>query len=218
VGRVDDLTGPPSGTDSHGLSRCITDLKDQSAIAHLLTPRSDIFQTGVVFFEVFGHDPHDERALGLEGETLCIERPLRRDRHTVLRDLSAVDAHLEPVVGPQTSDEKVSASAAVAQSPRNAKMAKVGFIFGQLRLLQWLYAHHGFVAQIGLRSCFPFPRTDLAYGDGTGYAKSCEAVQDRGADLDLSNLAIKVARRQALTKQFHTMHFRLDAASTVISR
>ncbi len=49
------------------------------------------------------------------------------------------------------------------------------------------------------------------------YAKSCEAVLDRGADLDLRNLAIKVARQQALTKQVHTMHFRLDAASTVIS-
>ena len=29
---------------------------------------------------------------------------------------------------------------------------------------------------VGLRLCFPFPRMDLAYGDGTRYAKSCEAV------------------------------------------
>lgn len=35
---------------------------------------------------------------------------------------------------------------------------------------------HGFVAQIVLRSCFPFPRMDLAYGHGRGYAKSCEVV------------------------------------------
>jgi hypothetical protein len=34
----------------------------------------------------------------------------------------------------------------------------------------------GIVAQIGLRLSFPFPRMDLAYGDGTWYAKSCEAV------------------------------------------
>jgi hypothetical protein len=27
----------------------------------------------------------------------------------------------------------------------------------------------GFVAQIGLRLCFPFPRMDLAYGHGTRY-------------------------------------------------
>ena len=47
---------------------------------------------------------------------------------------------------------------------------------------KWLFTDQllsplcGFVAQIGLRSCFPFPRTDLACGYGTGYAKSCEAV------------------------------------------
>ena len=34
----------------------------------------------------------------------------------------------------------------------------------------------GFVAQIGLRLDFPLPQTDLAYGDGAGYAESCEAV------------------------------------------
>ena len=46
----------------------------------------------------------------------------------------------------------------------------------------------------------PLSQTDLAYGDGMGYAKRCEAVQDRGADLDLGNLAIKVTRREALTE------------------
>jgi hypothetical protein len=34
----------------------------------------------------------------------------------------------------------------------------------------------GFVAQIGLRSISPLPQTDLAYSDGTWYAKRCEAV------------------------------------------
>lgn len=35
---------------------------------------------------------------------------------------------------------------------------------------------NGFVAQISLWVEFPFPQTDLAYGDSTRYAKSCEAV------------------------------------------
>ncbi|MBB3996012.1 hypothetical protein GGR95_003678 [Sulfitobacter undariae] len=63
----------------------------------------------------------------------------------------------------------------------------------------------------------PLSQTDLAYGDDMGYAKRYETVQDRGADLDLGNMAIKVTRREALTEQFHTMHFCLNAASTVIS-
>ena len=58
----------------------------------------------------------------------------------------------------------------------------------------------GFVAQIFLRRDSPLPQTDLAYGHGTRYAKSCEAVQDRGTDLDLRNLPIEVARREALTE------------------
>ena len=49
------------------------------------------------------------------------------------------------------------------------------------KLMVWM----GFVAQTRLRAGFSLPRTDLAYGDGTGYAKSCEAVEDHGADLDL---------------------------------
>lgn len=74
----------------------------------------------------------------------------------------------------------------------------------------------GFVAQIGLMSVFPLPQTDLAYGYGTRYAKNCEAVEDRGADLDLCNLTLEVARRKALAKQFYTMHLRFDAAPAVI--
>jgi hypothetical protein len=34
----------------------------------------------------------------------------------------------------------------------------------------------GFVAQIGLRSDFPLPLTDLSYGNSFGYAKCCESV------------------------------------------
>ncbi len=75
---------------------------------------------------------------------------------------------------------------------------------------------NGFVAQIGLGTVFPLPRTDLAYCHGMGYDKSCEAVQDRGTDLDLRNLTIEVARRKALTKQFHTTHLCLNAAPVVV--
>ena len=74
----------------------------------------------------------------------------------------------------------------------------------------------GFVAQIGLRPISPLPRTDLAYGHGTGYAKSCETVEDSGADLDLCDLTIEVARREALAKSFYTMHLRFDTAPAVI--
>jgi hypothetical protein len=61
-------------------------------------------------------------------------------------------------------------------------------------------ANGGFVAQIFLWPDSPLPQTDLAYGHGTRYAKNCEAVQDRGTDLDLRNLPIEVARREALTE------------------
>ena len=74
----------------------------------------------------------------------------------------------------------------------------------------------GFVARTRLRTGLPLPRTDLAYGHGTGYAKSCETVEDSGADLDFCDLTIEVARREALAKSFYTMHLRLDAAPAVI--
>jgi hypothetical protein len=57
---------------------------------------------------------------------------------------------------------------------------------------------------------------DSADGFGTGDAKGCEPVHYRGADLGLRNLTIEVTGRRALTKQFHTMHFRLNAVSTVV--
>ena len=43
-------------------------------------------------------------------------------------------------------------------------------------VIRLMILSNGYVAQIGLRLCFPLPRTDLAYGDGARYAKSCEAV------------------------------------------
>jgi hypothetical protein len=57
-----------------------------------------------------------------------------------------------------------------------------------------------YVAQIGLKPNYPLPQTDLASGHGTRYTKSCEAVEDRGTDLDLRNLAVEVARREALAE------------------
>ena len=68
-----------------------------------------------------------------------------------------------------------------------------------------------------MRSFFPLPQTGLAYGYGKGYAKSCEAVEDRGADLDLCNLTIEVAYREPLSQQLNAMHLRLDAAPPVVS-
>lgn len=57
----------------------------------------------------------------------------------------------------------------------------------------------GSVAQLSLRSDFPLRQADLFYGLCLGYAKSCEAIEDRGADLDLSNLALEVSCGEALT-------------------
>ena len=44
-----------------------------------------------------------------------------------------------------------------------------------------------------------------------------QRLKDRGADLDLRNLSIEVARREALTEEFHTMHLCFDAAAAVVS-
>ena len=74
----------------------------------------------------------------------------------------------------------------------------------------------GFVAQFGLRLDFPLPQTDLAYSHCLGNARSSEAIQDRGADLDHRNLPIKVASDKTLTTSFHTMHLCFDAASALV--
>ena len=57
----------------------------------------------------------------------------------------------------------------------------------------------GFVAQNRLRSGSPLPLTDLPYGNSFGYAKSCEFVENCGADLDLRNLPLEVSCGEALT-------------------
>jgi len=61
------------------------------------------------------------------------------------------------------------------------------------------------------------PLSDLSYSNSFGDAKRSEAVEDRGADLDLRDLPVEAPRREALTEQFHTMHFCLNAASAMVS-
>ena len=85
-----------------------------------------------------------------------------------------------------------------------------------MQRLDWIL-FPGFVAQTGLRLASPLPQTDLSHDNSFEYAKRSEAVEDRGADLDPGNLALEVLRREALTEQFHTVHFCLNAASAVVS-
>ncbi len=53
---------------------------------------------------------------------------------------------------------------------------------------------HGFVAQISRRSSYPNPRTDLSHADRLRRAQCCEAIQNRGTDLKLRHLPVKVPR------------------------
>ncbi|MFT5868678.1 MAG: hypothetical protein ACI8TF_000785 [Paracoccaceae bacterium] len=69
-----------------------------------------------------------------------------------------------------------------------------------LSLIALFQPKRGFVAQIGLSSDFPLPRTDLAYGLCLGDTKCSEAVEDCGSDVDLSDLTIEVTCREALTE------------------
>ena len=55
---------------------------------------------------------------------------------------------------------------------------------------------NGFVAQIGLKSCFPLPQRDSAYGHSTRYAQCCEAAQDRGANGQIKD-AVSISERPA---------------------
>ncbi len=48
---------------------------------------------------------------------------------------------------------------------------------------------------------FPFPDGLSLRQNSFWYAKSCEAIADRGTDLDLRNLPIEVSRRETLTEQ-----------------
>ena len=63
----------------------------------------------------------------------------------------------------------------------------------------------------------PLSQTDSAYCLCDRYANSGVAVEGGDADLDLGNLPFEVPRHERLAKQFHTMHFRLNAASAVVS-
>ena len=60
----------------------------------------------------------------------------------------------------------------------------------------------GSVAQISLRSSFPFPWTDLSCGLSDGYAKGSEAVQDGYSYLELRHLTVEVPRHEALAQEF----------------
>ena len=60
---------------------------------------------------------------------------------------------------------------------------------------------------------FPHPRTESSRDLCDGYAERDISVQEGNADLELSDLTIKVPRAQALAQQFHAMHLGLDAAS-----
>ena len=51
----------------------------------------------------------------------------------------------------------------------------------------------GFVAQISCRSSYPNPRTDLSHADRLRRAQCCEAIQNRGTDLKLRHLSVKVS-------------------------
>ena len=58
----------------------------------------------------------------------------------------------------------------------------------------------GFVAQMGQRTCYPLPQTDLAYWLSDGYAKISVAVEDGDTDLDLCDLPIEAPRYQRLAE------------------
>jgi len=78
--------------------------------------------------------------------------------------------------------------------PGNAKLIRISTFSSRIR------SALSFVAQIGLRLDFPLPRTDLAYSHCLGNAKSCKAIEDGGANLNLRNLPIEVPRGKSLTE------------------
>lgn len=53
---------------------------------------------------------------------------------------------------------------------------------------------------------FRLPQAVLAHCFRDGDAKRGVAIQDGDAHLNLSDLAIKITRHEALTQQFHAMH------------
>ena len=72
------------------------------------------------------------------------------------------------------------------------------------------------VAQISLRSSFPFPLTDSSHALSLWRSEGREAVQDCRPDLQFGDLPVKVARHDALTEQLEAPHLGLDQASSVI--
>jgi hypothetical protein len=68
-----------------------------------------------------------------------------------------------------------------------------------------------------MKTRLPFFQTHLSYTLYDGYAERGVAVQDGGADLKFSNLAIEIACLETLTQQLHVMHIRIGAASTPIA-
>lgn len=53
--------------------------------------------------------------------------------------------------------------------------------------------YDGFVAQISSRTNYPNPQTDLSHADRLRRAQCCEAIQNRGTDLKLRHLSVKVS-------------------------
>ena len=58
----------------------------------------------------------------------------------------------------------------------------------------------GFVAQIGCRTFFPLPQTDLGYGLSDRYAKRSITIEHGDTDLDFRNLSVEVPRHQRLAQ------------------
>ncbi|MDB4053754.1 hypothetical protein N9499_07490 [Octadecabacter sp.] len=56
----------------------------------------------------------------------------------------------------------------------------------------------GFVAQIGCRTFFPLPQTDLGYGLSDRYAKRSIAIERGDTDLDFRNLSVEVPCHERL--------------------
>jgi len=59
-------------------------------------------------------------------------------------------------------------------------------------------------------------RLVLFHGFSDGYGEGGKAVQDGNADLELGNLTAEVPRHEAVPRQLHAVHLRLDAAPAVI--
>ena len=98
--------------------------------------------------------------------------------------------------------ERATALPAVPRPRVECKKATISA--GPCRLM-WRSPAGGSEAQFGLRSS-PFPWADSSDALGSGRSEGREAVQDRGPDLQLRHLPVKVAHHKALAKQFETPH------------